>query len=150
MRFVAKDFKKDPEIPEYYIARDTICITQQLNLEIDFRLLPETTDLQTCIDFLNQVMENFAENERTAQNKIVSDYHNVYNENWADSEDDEDYEFPQLNKKQFRENLTLIEISLIDDKSVEFIYAENGMFDGHILTAYSDDGKTFSYSSMCG
>ncbi|MEM8982126.1 MAG: DUF2262 domain-containing protein [Pseudomonadota bacterium] len=90
--------------------------------------------------FLLNLAEYDAKARATAAEKMLK----TYNETWRQEDE------PLLTKAQFTERLTLVHVSFLGVESVDFMYADDGMFGGHSLIPQSFDGETFTYVQMYG
>ena len=59
-----------------------------------------------------------------------------------------DEDEPELNDKEFSENLRLDGITFTSDSLVDFYFNENSMFGNHSLVAQSFDGENFEHATM--
>jgi len=113
---------------------------QSVKISID----PDDVKIEETIDLVNKIMGNFDQYESNARKIIIQNYLKKYNDNWRDDDEEE------LDEKTFSKNLTIKSINFASNCSVDFYYAENGMFDDHSLIAQSFDGENFNHSVMYG
>ncbi|MFN8355802.1 MAG: DUF2262 domain-containing protein [Spirosomataceae bacterium] len=111
---------------------------------IDVSIDPDDVTLDDTLALVNKVIGDLQGYASKAVNILIQEYLATYNDNWR--EDDE----PELDEERFAANLTLTSLLFLSDSSVDFVYAENGMFGHHSLIAQSFDGETFDDAMLYG
>ncbi|MGD1841032.1 MAG: DUF2262 domain-containing protein [Thermonemataceae bacterium] len=114
--------------------------------KIDLRLDPDDVSIEETLALANKIIGNFEIYFKKAEDVIVNDFLDNYNENWSDSENG----YPILNEVEFRSNLEISGINFLSKDCVDIFFNENGMFGNHSLIAQSFDGENFEDSTMYG
>ncbi|MFD2565529.1 DUF2262 domain-containing protein [Aquimarina rubra] len=133
--------KKDPDIEGAFIV-EFIWNDKKFDLRLD----PDDVSINETLLLANKIIGDFEIYLKKAEDVIVKDFLDNYNENWSDSENG----YPKLNELEFRSNLELHGINFLSNDCVDVFFNENGMFGNHSLIAQSFDGENFEDSTMYG
>ncbi len=141
MEITREILKKDPDIESSFIVEFV-----HNDKKIDLRLDPDDVSIDDTLILANRIIEDFKNYLKKAEDVIVKDFLDNYNENWSDIENG----YPKLNELEFRDNLELNGINFLSKDCVDIFFTENGMFGNHSLIAQSFDGVNFEDSTMFG
>jgi hypothetical protein len=141
MKITKEILKKGPDIEGSFIVEFI-----WNNRKIDLRLDPDDVSIDETITLTNKIIGDFGNYFKKAEDVIVNDFLDNYNENWSDSENG----YPELSELEFRNNLELNGINFLSKDCVDIFFNENGMFGNHSLIAQSFDGENFEDSTMYG
>ena len=141
MKITKEILKKDPNIEGGFIT-EFIWNNKKIDLSLD----PDDVSIDETIKLTNKIIGDFGNYFKKAEDVIVNEFLDNYNENWSDSEKG----YPELSELEFRNNLELNGINFLSKDCVDIYFNENGMFGNHSLIAQSFDGENFEDSTMFG
>ncbi|WP_298538873.1 DUF2262 domain-containing protein [uncultured Aquimarina sp.] len=141
MKLTKEILKQDPDIEDSFIT-EFIFNDKKIKLRLD----PDDVSIDDTLILANNMLENFDVYFKNAEDIIVKDFLDNYNENWSDSENG----FPELNEQGFRDKLELSAINFLSKDSIDVFFNESGMFGNHSLIAQSFDGVNFEDTTMYG
>ncbi len=141
MEITKEKLEKDSDIEGSFIAK-----LIWNNKKIDLRLDPDDVTIEETLVLANKIIGEFGMYFKKAEDTIVNDFLENYNENWSDSKNG----YPKLNELEFRCNLELNGVNFLSKDCVDIFFNENGMFGNHSLIAQSFDGENFDNSTMFG
>jgi len=141
MKITKNILEKNPDIEGFYKT-----IFWFRGKKINIGLDPDEVSIEETIMLANKILQNFEYYEKKAKDKIVDDFIDNYNENWADEEEG----YSRLDEQAFRNNLELNGINFLSKDGIDVFYHENGMFGNHSLIAQAFDGENFDSSMMFG